>query len=292
MKLLLLSSLAVLTSAFMYQSDLPGAVKGHVTILHDAKSLKVTFTVSKLGGGLEKGNLIYSKAGMFKIDTPAKLVESDGKMVWTLDKQSNTYTEMPASLAATKDPAVWAWAAFFNADALKGTKEYVGKEPKTIRGSLVTEYTAKMANDKAFSLYLDAKTGVARGTSNSDAVVLAQGDIMIGKDMMDVKDFTFVPPADAKKVEKPAAGSVTYAEVETILKAKCLPCHSAGNRKAGLSVESYEGVMAKIMAGNSAGSALYRSITGSKPSMPQNQAPLSKAETDLIAAWIDGGAKN
>ena len=291
MKLLLLSSLAVLTSALM-QSDLPGAVKGHVAILHDAKSLKVTFTINKLGGGLEKGSLVYSKTGMYKIDMPTKLVESDGKLVWTLDKQANTYTEMPASVAATKDPAVWAWAAFFNVDALKGTKDYVAKEPKTIRGSLVTEYTAKMANDKPFSLYLDAKTGVARGTSNADAVVLAQGDIMIGKVEMDIKDFTFVPPADAKKVEKPAADSVTYAQVETLLKANCMPCHSSGTMKAGLSVESYEGVMRKVTAGNAMGSALFRTISGPKPSMPQGRSPLAKADVDTIEAWINGGAKN
>ena len=284
------AALALLTTGMLSQSELPGPIKGHVALLQDAKSLKVSFTVQKLSGGLEKGTLVYSKPGMFKIDTPNKLVESDGKLVWTLDKQANTYTEVPASKAPTKEFAVSAWSAFFNDDAMKGTKEYMSKGSRTIRGASVTEYSAKMANDKAFTLFLDDKTGVARGTSNSDAIVLASGDIAVGKDALDIKDFTFVPPADAKKIEKPVGP--TYAQVETILKANCLPCHSAGSRKAGLSVDSYEGVMAKVVAGNSGNSGLYRSVAGARASMPQGRAPLSKEDTDLIAAWIDAGAKN
>lgn len=291
MKLFLLSSaLAIVASGLVSQSDLPGPVKGHLTLLQDAKSLKVNFSVTKLSGGVEKGSLVYSKVGMYKIDTASKLIESDGKLLWTLDKQANTYTEIPASLAPTKDFAVWAWAPFFSAEALKGSKEYVAKGSRTLRGSAVSEYTAKMANDKPFTLFLDDKTGVARGAGNADFIVLATGDITVSKDAIDAKDFTFVPPADAKKVEKPA--EVSYAQVEAILKANCLPCHSAGNRKAGLSVDSYDGVMAKVTAGNGAGSSLYRSVAGPRASMPQGRAPLSKADTDTIKAWIDGGAKN
>jgi uncharacterized membrane protein len=132
---------------------------------------------------------------------------------------------------------------------------------------------------------------VARGAGNADVIVLATGDITVGKDAMDIKDFTFVPPVDAKKIDKPA-DTATYAQVETILKANCLPCHSSGSRKSGLSVDSYEGVMAKVVAGNSGNSALYKSVAGPRANMPQGRAPLSKADTDTIAAWIDAGAKN
>ncbi len=289
---LLTSAMAVLGAAFLTQSDLPAVVKSHVTILQDAKSLKAEFTVTKLSGGLEKGTLTYSKAGMYKIDMPSKLIESDGKMVWTLNKQANTYTEMPASLAPTKDFHIWAWAAFFSADALKGAKDFTVKGNKTIKGVPVTEYAGKMSNDKAFSLFLDLKTGVARGASNSEVVVMAQGEIVLGKEVMDVKEFTFVPPAGAKKEEKPTANSITYSQVETILKANCLPCHSAGNRKAGLSVDSYEGVMAKVVAGNAMNSGLFRSIGGPRATMPQGKAPLAKTDLDIIEGWINAGAKN
>lgn len=290
--ILLSSSLAVIGSAIFTQSEIPVAVKTHVTILQEAKSFKAEFSVQKLSGGSEKGTVIYSKTGMFKIDLPSKLVESDGKLVWTYNKAANTYTEVPASVAPTKDLAVWAWAAFFSADALKGTKEYALKGSRTIKGSSVTEYTAKMANEKPFTLFIDAKTGVARGIANPEFIILAQGEMMIGKEALDAKDFTFVPPAGAKKEEKPAADSITYSQVETILKANCLPCHSAGNRKAGLAVESYEGVMAKITAGNANNSGLFRSIAGPRATMPQGKAPLSKADLDIIEGWINAGAKN
>ena len=286
------SSLAVLTSALFTQSELPGPVKAHVNLLQDAKSLKADFTVQKLGGGLEKGTLLYSKTGLFKIDTQTTLTESDGKMVWTFNKQANTYTEIPASLAPTKDSMVWAWAAFFNVDALKGTKDYVPKGARTLRGSSVSEFSVKMANDKAFTLYLDAKTGVARGLSNADAIILATGDIVLGKVALDAKDFAFMPPSGATKIEKPAADSITYAMVETILKANCLPCHSATSMKSGLSVDSYEGVMRKVTAGNAMASALFRSISGPRATMPQGKAPLSKADLDTIEVWINAGAKN
>jgi outer membrane lipoprotein-sorting protein len=293
MKFFILSSaMAVLGTAFLPQTDLPGVVKSHVSILQEAKSLKAEFTVTKLSGGLEKGTLVYSKTGMYKIDMPSKLIESDGKMVWTFNKQANSYTEMPASLAPTKEFNVWAWAAFFSTDALKGTKDYVVKGNRTIKGIPVTEYLAKMANDKAFSLFMDLKTGVARGASNSEVVIMAQGDIVLGKEAMDIKDFTFMPPAGAKKEEKPAESSITYSQVETILKANCLPCHSSGNRKAGLSVDSYEGVMAKIVAGNAMNSGLFRSIAGPRATMPQGKAPLAKTDLDIIEGWIKAGAKN
>ena len=288
--LLLFAALAMFTTGMLSQSELPGPVKGSITLLHDAKSLKVTFAIQKLSGGVEKATLVYSKEGMYKIETQNKLVESDGKILWTLDKQANTYTEVPASKAPTKEFAVWAWSSFFNDDALKGTKEYAAKPSRTLRGASVTEYNAKMANDKAFTLFLDDKTGVTRGAGNSEFIVLATGDITVGKDALDTKDFTFVPPTDAKKVEKPVGP--TYAQVEAVLQANCLPCHSAGNHKAGLSVDAYEGDMAKVVAGNSGNSGLYKSIAGSRANMPQGRAPLSKVDTDLIAAWIDAGAKN
>ncbi len=286
------SSLALLSSALFTQSDLPGPVKAHVTLLQDAKSLKTDFAVQKLGGGIEKASLLYAKGRLFKIETPKTLTESDGKMVWTLDKEANTYTEVPASLAATKDPIVWAWAAFFNAEALKGTKEFVAKGSRTLRGASVSEYSAKFANDKAFTLYLDAKTGVARGMANTDAIILATGDIVLGKVALDAKDFLFIAPAGAKKIEKPAAESITYAMVETILKANCLPCHGSASMKAGLSVETYDGVMRKVTAGNAMGSGLFRSISGPRATMPQGKAPLSKADLDTIEGWINAGAKN
>jgi len=66
-------------------------------------------------------------------------------------------------------------------------------------------------------------------------------------------------------------------------------------------VDSYEHVMRGtkygpvIVPGSSTSSTLYRLIAGeTDPSirMPHGRAPLPESEVELIAAWIDQGAKN
>jgi len=289
--ILITTAAALLGTALFTQAEAPAAIKAHVTALHEAKSFKAEITVQKLsGGGLEKGTVSYSKNGLFKIDNATTLAVSDGKMVWILNKQTNTYTEAPASLARTKDLDVWAWAAFFNEEAFKGIKSFTAKPAKTIRGNSLTEYALKLANDKEISIYIDNKTGIARGTITPDVLILAS-TMAVSKDEIDAKEFAFAAPAGAKKEEvKPS--SATFAEVQTILKNSCQGCHNDGNAKAGLSVDSYAGIMKKITAGDAAGSALYRSISGSKPRMPKGGAPLSQKDQDTIAGWINSGAKN
>ena len=293
MKSILLASMAaIFGTALFTQADAPAIIKGNISALHDAKSFKAELTVRKLtGGSPEKEAVSYSKDGMFKIDSASTLTVSDGKMVWVLDKKANTYSEAPASLSRTKNPDVWAWASFFSADAFKGIKEYTVKSTKTIMGNSVTEVVLKNANDKEITLYVDAKTGVDRGMVGTELLVLA-GQMAISKDPIDAKEFAFTPPAGAKKEEiKP--DSASFADVQKILIANCQGCHNDGNAKAGLSVDSYTGIMRKVVAGDAASSGLYRSVSGSRPKMPAGgAAPLSQKDRDTIAAWINAGAKN
>lgn len=289
--ILLTSAAALLGTALVTQSDAPSAIKNHVATLKAAKSFKADIVVRKIAGGTpDKETLVYSKDGMFKIDTPTSLTVSDGKLVWKLDKKANTYTEAPASLARTKESDVWAWAAFFSEDIFKGAKEFNAKGTLKLPGGSATEYQIKLADDKELSLYIDAQSGVARGLSNKDFLIVAP-TISIGKEAIDAKEFTFTPPAGAKKEEiKPSAAS--FADVQAILKTSCSGCHNDGNRKAGLSVESYDSIMKKVVAGDASSSALYQSVSGPKPRMPRGGAPLSQKDQDTIAAWINGGAKN
>lgn len=289
--ILFTSALALFGTAILTQTDLPAPVKNHVKTLSETQYFTAKFSVRKVSGGLDNETLAYAKGGKFKIDTPSQLAVSDGKTVWILNKQANTYSEAPASLARTKAADVWAWAAFFNEDALKGTKEYEPKGTRTVKSVAMTEFAGKTEKGVPFSLYLDQKTGIARGYSSGDLIILAT-DILASKNEADAKEFTFTAPAGAKKEEpKPEAESVSYASVESILKNSCLGCHNSGNAKAGLAVDSYEGVMKKVTAGDAAASALYRSISGSKPRMPKGGAPLSQKDQETIAAWINGGAK-
>ena len=98
----------------------------------------------------------------------------------------------------------------------------------------------------------------------------------------------------------PAAGLEPQAEVSfgdgvlPILQKKCFSCHDAASKKGGLDLSTYETLMGKnaVVPGSPEKSKLYTSVTGATPKMPKNGGPLTKAETDAIAAWIRAGAKN
>lgn len=290
--ILLTSAAALLGTALLPQAEAPAAIKNHISTLHSAKSLKLDLNVRKISGGvLEKEIVTYSKDGMFKIDSPSTLTVSDGKTVWTLNKQANTYTEGPAALTRTKDIDVWSWAAFFNEEAFKGAKEFTPKATRNLPVGPANEMAIKLANDKELILYIDVKTGVARGLSNSEYIVMAT-TLTLGKDALDAKEFAFTPPAGAKKEEiKPVSAS--FADVQAILSTNCQGCHNTGGAKAGLAVDSYASIMKKVTPGDAAGSSLYRSISGPRPKMPAGgKPPLSQKDQDTIAAWINAGAKN
>ncbi|MGE0631913.1 MAG: c-type cytochrome domain-containing protein [Pseudobdellovibrionaceae bacterium] len=70
---------------------------------------------------------------------------------------------------------------------------------------------------------------------------------------------------------------------------RCATCHMNGNSQGGVSLDSYTAVMNLVIAGNSAGSALYQAVNSN--SMPPN-GPLAAQEKALIKSWIDSGAPN
>jgi len=110
------------------------------------------------------------------------------------------------------------------------------------------------------------------------------------------------------------------ADIQPILKASCLECHDStvdqeaamgeGAYASGFSVASYDDVMQGtslgpvVVAGSSMSSALYLVVAGkTDPAirMPPHHdeswaegrgVPLSANQIEMIAAWIDQGAKN
>jgi Planctomycete cytochrome C len=96
--------------------------------------------------------------------------------------------------------------------------------------------------------------------------------------------------------------TVTYADVEPLLKANCAACHTGdhdGVVKSGFSVESYETVMKGtrlgpvIVAGSAESSSLYRMVAGQtdpKIHMPHSGESLGDDQIETIRAWIDQGA--
>ena len=88
-------------------------------------------------------------------------------------------------------------------------------------------------------------------------------------------------------------------DVHAILADRCTVCHNQEKRSSGLSLGTYQDILAggrtgaAIKPGNSADSLLVKRITGeSAPRMPFGGDPLSDREIATIRAWIDEGARS
>ena len=86
-------------------------------------------------------------------------------------------------------------------------------------------------------------------------------------------------------------------EVAPILKKQCAECHMGAKHKGGLSMNTREDLMKEgddgfaIVPGNSAKSLMLKRITAEDERMPPKGDRLQQQEVELIAAWINEGAK-
>jgi uncharacterized membrane protein len=83
-----------------------------------------------------------------------------------------------------------------------------------------------------------------------------------------------------------------YRKVDAqILQPKCVACHSTASPDGGIDLSTYAKIIAtgSVIVNNSAGSSLVTSVQNG--SMPQGAPHLDPAEIQLIASWIDNGAK-
>ncbi len=86
-------------------------------------------------------------------------------------------------------------------------------------------------------------------------------------------------------------------DVKPVFARRCLGCHSAGEMRSGLNLETYAGVLKGgssgdvVIAGRAASSTLYRAVSREEgaPQMPLGQAKLADAEIAVIREWIQGG---
>jgi hypothetical protein len=97
----------------------------------------------------------------------------------------------------------------------------------------------------------------------------------------------------------PASGAVNYEDdVKPIFNRYCLGCHSAGEMRAGLNLETYQGVLKGssggdiVKAGRATSSALYQAVAhegdGVRP-MPLGGAKIPDAAINTIKDWIQAG---
>lgn len=96
-----------------------------------------------------------------------------------------------------------------------------------------------------------------------------------------------------------ASAAVDFVkDVQPVLTAQCLPCHSGANAQAGLKLhtraELLEGGQGgpAVVPGNGASSLLIRKVRGEQGMrMPPSGAPLSPETIRIIQTWIDEGAR-
>jgi hypothetical protein len=98
---------------------------------------------------------------------------------------------------------------------------------------------------------------------------------------------------------QPRAPRVDFnTQVHPVIAARCFSCHSQEKRSGGLSLATYEDVLAGgrsgavVRPGNSKDSLLVHRIAGdTQPRMPVGGPPLTDSEIATIRAWIDEGAR-
>jgi hypothetical protein len=87
------------------------------------------------------------------------------------------------------------------------------------------------------------------------------------------------------------------AKVAPILERRCVQCHGAEMSKGKLRLDTFERALAGgesgkvIEPGDATASLLLDYISGEKPEMPKDAAPLSADEVAAIRKWINQGAK-
>ena len=85
-------------------------------------------------------------------------------------------------------------------------------------------------------------------------------------------------------------------EVMPILQSRCLNCHGGDRTEAGLSLRTYEDIMAGsengpvIAPGDAANSLLVELVANQK--MPKRGPKLTPSQVQLITDWVNSGAPN
>ena len=106
------------------------------------------------------------------------------------------------------------------------------------------------------------------------------------------------PPHKKAKASK-TTGPV-FADVEKVLAANCVKCHSGAHPRDGLDLTTYAGVMKGsddgpvVVVGSAKTSVLYKSaahLPGAKKMPPRGVPMIAQKDAFVIADWINAGAK-
>jgi outer membrane lipoprotein-sorting protein len=295
----LLAGGLVLAGGAVWQANLPAPLASHFDRLATAETLTIESTGRYLGESPSTLRLTMAKPNLFRLTTPEGTVSSDGKTITTYLAKDKTYSETPATEEAIAKfaarPEVRPWSAFLVKKAKEEILTAKAGASRTVTGSPTTEIAVGLKGDTTGTLYVDGKLGVARGaslkTGPKEYLVLAT-KVELGDKAADATLYAFAPPEGAKKQETAKPADVSYASIQAIFTASCMPCHSAQNRRANLDLTNHAGALAGVTPGDASKSPIATSLRATgRGRMPKNAPPLPEATIVQIEAWINAGAK-
>lgn len=278
------------------------AIERHVGALQKAQSLEATITVTIVNGGTEEDTLSLSKPNKLRWETPAAIVVGDGTTLWTYDKAKKSYTKSASSteaiVKALSPEATVAYSAFFNEKFADTVKSVTKGNARKARGADVVDYSVTFVDGRTMTISFNQANGVAWATkftpkgATADTIGLMK-EFKLGEAALADTIFAWTPPAgatDAAAAPAPDPNAPKYADISPILAHNCVGCHSGGRPKGRLDMSTYENILSgrAITPGNANQSRMMREIRSGK--MPP-AGPLSKADEDKLAAWINGGAQ-
>lgn len=296
-----LAAVSVLAAAVVAMAARVGdpALDAYTAKLRAAKSLTVEFNLTA-SGPPGKSTLAYSSPNRLRIETSTRLAVSDGTTLWVLNKTDNTYTQSPAGTGPAMADEVYAWRGFFIIAPFADATDVTSTGKRTVGGVEVNGYKLSLPNGKTATIYISPSDGLAHSSqvmSNGNSATAIATKVELGEAPLSDSTFTFTPPDGAKKIEPPVAGAGSFAAAEAVFKQYCVGCHGTDTKKAGLSLISYEGVMAGargrpvVVSGDPTNSRVIQVLTGGSPKMPPTDDTVSADGIKAISDWIQAGAK-
>ena len=297
-RLVLLTASTLVLSALAQQASLPAPLKRSFDVLKAAQSLRVEGTVQTGDAPVMPYKLLLAKPNAFRLTTPTGFVVSDGKTVTTYTEATKSYTEVPLTddgLAEfVRRPEIMPWAAFFQKAPGDEFVSVAAGTPRKNDEFATDAISFEPKRGTGGTLYLDRKLGVVRtaslGPASKPTVVQAK-TIKLGTTPEAPSAFAFVAPEGSTKAMD--APVVAFASVKALIDDRCMPCHGGDKPRAGVKLDTYEGVVATVVPGDPKASLLVKSVKGDGVrKMPLGNHPaLTPVEIKVWEDWISAGAQ-
>jgi outer membrane lipoprotein-sorting protein len=201
--------------------DVSPNMRAHADAISAAAGLQVRYTVTPVGGAAQEYRIAFSRPGMARIETPKRIVVSDGETVTVYDRSSNSFTKQPYAqevvFAEFGAPELGVWSAFFDArvvDMLASTKDLGQRKLRGKQFEAVAVGVDKEGTTTA-TLYLDSADmmprivdfTIAKGASKSSMIL----DVLeISLDPVEAAAYAYTPPAGAKEVDLASMSAGTW----------------------------------------------------------------------------------